>query len=105
MRFFNYSIYLFRYSYEFNREPREIRGRARRCNPFFFRFLPEKGTLLALMCHCSNMDGKAAKRAGKSEDLPLQTLKAFEDIRCQMILRIKRGRSRIDGFRSGFFLS
>jgi len=32
----------------------------------------EKGTLLALMCHCSYMDGKAAEREGKSEDLSEQ---------------------------------
>jgi len=35
----------------------------------FSDFVWEKGTLLAMMCHFSNMDGKAAKRAGKSEDL------------------------------------
>jgi len=28
-----------------------------------------KGTLLAMVCHFSNTDGKAAKRAGESEDL------------------------------------
>jgi hypothetical protein len=49
MLFFNYLIDLFRCSHEFNREPREIRGRARRCNPTFFQILMEKGTLLALM--------------------------------------------------------
>jgi hypothetical protein len=32
----------------------------------------EKGTLLAIVRHCSNMDGKVAKRAGKSEDLSEQ---------------------------------
>jgi hypothetical protein len=32
----------------------------------------EKGTLLAMVSHFSNMDGKAAKRAGKSEDLSEQ---------------------------------
>jgi hypothetical protein len=37
--------------------------------PFSIRY--RKGTLLALKCHCpEKWDGKAAKRAGESEDLP-----------------------------------
>jgi len=32
----------------------------------------EKGTLLAIVCHFSNTNGKAAERAGKSEDLSEQ---------------------------------
>ena len=68
----------------FNREPRGIRGRARRCDPFLmFRWKPEE-TLSAIACHCpvmpesgvydpdqeDNRGGKAAERGGKSEDLP-----------------------------------
>jgi len=59
----------------YSREPREIRGRARRCNPAFFRIFPEKGTLLAVVYHCSPVNGKVAEREGESEDLPGQRLK------------------------------
>ncbi len=38
----------------------------------FSKFSLEKGTLLAIVSHFSYMDGKAAKRAGESEDLSEQ---------------------------------
>lgn len=38
----------------------------------FSKFNLDKGTLMAMRCHCSNTDGKAAKREGKSEDLSEQ---------------------------------
>ena len=36
-----------------NREPRENRGRARRCNPIFYS--TEKKNILAFLCHCPEL--------------------------------------------------
>jgi hypothetical protein len=45
-----------------------------------FSFPKEKGTLLAFIYHCSNnSDGKVAKRAGESEDLPEKLGKTYAD--------------------------
>lgn len=47
----------------------------------FSKFNLEKGTLLAIVSHFSHTDGKAAKRAGKSENLSEQ--KALRPLKTQ----------------------
>jgi hypothetical protein len=53
---------------ELNREPRESRGWARRCNPALSRWIREPFQPCVPLFQSGN--GKAAERAGKSEDLP-----------------------------------
>jgi hypothetical protein len=53
------------------REPRENRGRARRCEPHPFLLVRMEGISASLTEPLSRMrDGKAAGRKGQSEDLP-----------------------------------
>jgi hypothetical protein len=57
----------------------------------------EKGTLLAIVCHFSNTNGKAAERVGKSEDLSEQ--KALRPSRIEgalLDLEDKMGHPRVD---------
>ena len=70
--------------------------------PFFF--LRRKGNLLAFYTTVLiNLDGKVAKRAGESEDLPELLGEGFVDWGRPRILRIKKGTSPGRFFRSGDF--
>ena len=99
-----------------NRESRENRGRARRCNPPSMKWQrnPSAANATALKYRFLSgwvilrtndvfQGGKAAEREGESEDLPGHGVLSPVDGEGTLIQTDSYGKSRIVYMRSGFF--